>query len=83
MEGRFPGETEDFSLTGLTVLRELNKKRFIDLSKEQQNKIRSTTLHTIEIKRESNEDIKFEIFERLNTGSIKLNEDEIRNTVYR
>lgn len=83
VEGRFPGETEDFSLTGLTVLRELNKKRFIDLSKEQQNKIRSTTLHTIEIKRESNEDIKFEIFERLNTGSIKLNEDEIRNTVYR
>jgi len=26
---------------------------------------------------------KFEIFERLNTGATKLNEDEIRNTVYR
>lgn len=50
---------------------------------EFQNKIRKTTLHTIVIKKESNEDVKFEIFERLNTGSIKLNEDEIRNTVYR
>ena len=39
--------------------------------------------HTIIIKKESNDDVKFEIFERLNTGSIKLNEDEIRNTVYR
>jgi hypothetical protein len=61
----------------------LNRKLFSDLDKEFQNKIRKTTLHTIVIKKESNEDVKFEIFERLNTGSIKLNEDEIRNTVYR
>ena len=41
-------------------------------------KIRSTTIHSIIIKKESNPDIKFEIFERLNTGSTKLNEDEIK-----
>lgn len=82
INGKFP-DGELFKLTGLTVFKELNRKSFTDLEKEHQNKIRTTTLHTIVIKKESNEDVKFEIFERLNTGSIKLNEDEIRNTVYR
>ena len=82
INGKFPnGET--FKLAGLKVYKELNKKSFAELDKEYQSKIRTTTLHTIVIKKESNEDVKFEIFERLNTGSIKLNEDEIRNSVYR
>jgi hypothetical protein len=82
VNGSFPNN-KTFTLTGMKVLSELNKSAFGQLSKENQNKIRTTTIHTIIIKKESNEDIKFEIFERLNTGSIKLNEDEIRNTIYR
>jgi len=82
ISGKYPNG-DIFKLTGLKVFSELNRKLFSDLDKEYQNKIRKTTLHTIVIKKESNEDVKFEIFERLNTGSIKLNEDEIRNTVYR
>ena len=77
INGKFPnGET--FKLSGLKVYKELNKKSFSELDKEYQSKIRTTTLHTIVIKKESNEDVKFEIFERLNTGSIKLNEDEYK-----
>lgn len=83
IHGTIHGTTNTFYLRGLKVFTELNRKTFADLTSEQQKKIRSTTLHSIVIKKESNEDIKFEIFERLNTGSIKLNEDEIRNTVYR
>tara|TARA_B110000027_G_scaffold122850_1_gene138168 strand:+ start:1266 stop:2639 length:1374 start_codon:yes stop_codon:yes gene_type:complete len=82
INGKYPNG-DLFKLTGLKVFKELNRKLFSDIGKEFQNKIRKTTLHTIVIKKESNEDVKFEIFERLNTGSIKLNEDEIRNTVYR
>ncbi len=82
INGKFPNG-EIFKLSGLKVFKELNRKSFIELDKEYQNKIRTTTLHTIVIKKESNEDVKFEIFERLNTGSIRLNEDEIRNSVYR
>ncbi len=82
VEGSFPNH-KAFPLSGLKVLYDLNKKPFSELDKELQQKVRTTTIHTIIIKKESNEDIKFEIFERLNTGSIKLNEDEIRNTVYR
>jgi hypothetical protein len=82
LTGKFPNG-DPFKLTGLSVYKELNKKTFTELSIDFQNKIRKTTLHTIVIKKESNEDVKFEIFERLNTGSTALNEDEIRNSVYR
>ena len=82
ISGKYPNG-EVFKLTGLKVLKELNRKSFSGLKNEEKSKIRKTTLHTIVIKKESNEDVKFAIFERLNTGSIKLNEDEIRNTVYR
>ena len=67
INGKYPNG-DIFKLTGLKVFKELNRKPFTDLDKEFQNKIRKTTLHTIVIKKESNEDVKFEIFERLNTG---------------
>jgi hypothetical protein len=35
------------------------------------------------IEAKSHPDIKFEIFERLNTGAVKLNDDELRNSIYR
>lgn len=85
VEGKFP-DGKEFRLNGLKVMPELNRKTFAQLDKEfkgLQTKIKTTTIHSIIIKKESNEDIKFEIFERLNTGATKLNEDEIRNTVYR
>ncbi|WP_181306839.1 DUF262 domain-containing protein [Rufibacter sp. XAAS-G3-1] len=82
LDGKFPNGDE-FKLSGLKVLTDLNRKKYEQLTKDQQTKVKTTTLHSIIIKKESNEDIKFEIFERLNTGSTKLNEDEIRNTVYR
>jgi len=86
LDGKFPTGNNsfiDFTLTGLEILTELNKKTFSDLDTTLQSKIRSTTLHTVIIQKESDEDTKFDIFERLNTGSMKLNEDEIRNSVYR
>lgn len=82
LDGRFPNGSE-FRLTGLKVLSELNRKSFHQLDQETQKKIKKTSIRTIVISKDSNEDIKFEIFERLNTGSIKLNEDELRNSIYR
>lgn len=82
LDGKFP-DNHPFKLSGLKILSELNRKLFKELDSIHQKKIKNTTIHSIIIKKESNDDIKFEIFERLNTGSTKLNEDEIRNTVYR
>jgi hypothetical protein len=40
-------------------------------------------VRTITIKKESSKDLKFEIFERLNTASVGLNDQELRNCIYR
>lgn len=82
LDGKFP-DGRPFKLSGLKILSEQKRKSFEELEPELKKKIRSTTIHSIIIKNESDPDIKFEIFERLNTGSTKLNEDEIRNNVYR
>ena len=81
--GKFIYDNTPFKLSGLKILKELNGKTFKDLDTKYKNKINKTPLRVVTIKKESNPDLKFEIFERLNTGSAPLNEDEIRNTVYR
>jgi len=70
-------------LSGLTILAELNGKRFQDLPKNLQDKFENATIRIIEIRKESDPDVKFEIFERLNTGSVQLNAQELRNCIYR
>lgn len=83
IQGKFLYTDKVFKLTGLNVLTDLEKKTWSDLSDSQKEKILDTSIRAIVIKKESSDDIKFEIFERLNTGSTPLNEDEIRNTIYR
>ena len=83
INGKFLYDNKEFKLSGLNVLTELNRKAFKELSTEQQEKIFNTAIRAIVILKKSDDDIKFEIFERLNTGSTPLNEDEIRNTIYR
>jgi len=73
----------DLRLNGLNILTELNGKKFQDLPKNVQDKFESSTIRIIEIRKESHPDVKFEIFERLNTGSVQLNAQELRNCIYR
>lgn len=82
IDGKFPNG-RDFRLIGLKVMDELNGKYFKDLEDEYQDKIKYCTLRTITFKRESQDDLKFEIFERLNTGAVSLNDQELRNCIYR
>jgi len=72
-----------FALTGLDVLSELNRKRFHRLADRQQRLIRNRTIRCILITEDSDPDIRFDVFERLNTGSVPLNAQELRNSVYR
>lgn len=82
IDGRFPSG-QPFKLTKMKVFPELNKKSYSDLSEELQDKIRYYQIRTVTIRRDSDPDLKFEIFERLNTGAVPLNEMELRNCVYR
>lgn len=73
----------ELSLRGLTVLQELNGLRIGDLDPRDRRRLQSRTLRCIVITEESDPDIKFDVFERLNTGAAVLNAQELRNSVYR
>lgn len=73
---------KDFKLTNLNVFTEIVGKFFKDLPKELQKKIRYYKIRTITFRKESEQDLKFEVFERLNTGSVSLNDQELRNCIY-
>lgn len=83
IDGIFPNTHNIFKLSGLKVLTEFNNKPFSELPEEIQDKIRYSKIRTITFKKESDPNLKFEIFERLNTGSIALNNQELRNCIYR
>lgn len=82
IDGQFP-DGRDFKLTGLKIFTELNRKSFKEINEELQDKIRYCKIRTITFRRESEADLKFEIFERLNTGAVSLNDQELRNCIYR
>ncbi len=86
IEGKFlktEKDIVDFKLKGIDIMAELNGKKFSELEKVVQRKIKNTPIKCIVIEAKSHPDIKFEIFERLNTGAVKLNDDELRNSMYR
>jgi hypothetical protein len=75
-----------FILRGLEVLPELNNKNYKSLgriSQALQYKVDTFPLRVIKISKDSDPDVRFDIFERLNRGSVKLNDQELRNCVYR
>jgi rubredoxin len=73
-----------YALTGLGPFRDdLEGKKFADLPEDLQERIEDFKLTIVEILKESEETIKFDLFERLNTGAVSLNEQELRNSVYR
>lgn len=73
----------EYPLIGLEMRSDLNGKRFEDLSSTDQAKLEDATLQTLELPKHTRSDLRFLIFERLNTGGVKLNEMEIRNCLYR
>jgi hypothetical protein len=76
--------TEGFPLVGLQVFEEFNGMKFSELPSELQSILTvRPSLRCIILLKQSNPDIKYEVFERLNTGGVTLNPQEIRNNAYR
>lgn len=75
----------EFTLSGLRVIADADhlRKRFHQLPMADQRRIRTRVIRAIIITDESHPSMKFEVFERLNTGSIALNAQEIRNSTHR
>jgi hypothetical protein len=71
-----------FKLSGLETLTEFNSKNFKDLVQERR-KFSNVFLPIVIILKDSSEDIKYDIFSRINRGSVKLNSQELLNVMYR
>ena len=72
-----------FKLSGLEILSELNKQDIHSLNSKALRMLKNGLLRVIMITHDSNEEIKYDVFMRLNTGSVHLTEQELRNCLYR
>jgi hypothetical protein len=71
-----------FSLKGLTAFPELVGADYDSLDPRFQRHIQSKTIRCVIIEPESHPQIKFDVFERLNSGSTPLTAQELRNGIY-
>ncbi len=70
-------------LKKLTVFADIEGCTYEDLPRKLQNVLRTRpTLRAVIILRQSDSDVKFHVFQRLNTGGVHLNPQEIRNSAY-
>ncbi len=72
-----------FALKDLQIRSDLNNKKYSELSQQQQDQIRKRSIRAILILNESDEQLKYEVFERLNLGSVQLTQQEVRNATLR
>ncbi len=73
----------NFKLTGLEVFHELNGLTYETLNEKARRILNNGMLRIILIFHDSHPEIKYDIFMRLNTGSVRLKEQELRNCLYR
>lgn len=78
----------EFELSGLTKWRELNGRRWADFPPRIQAGLHRRSISAVILltettrSEEESQDIRRFAFERLNTGGVKLNAQEIRNCIY-
>ena len=70
-------------LSNLDFFKDLNGLTYKELEDKFQRKIRNSTLRSFELASNTDSNLHFVVFERLNTGGTKLNEMEIRNCIFR
>ena len=76
-------QMDALKLTGLETLSDLNKLKFNEMNDKIQRRFKNVSLPMVIIQKDSSEDIKYDIFSRINQGSIKLNGQELLNVMYR
>lgn len=72
----------EYPLKGLTAFPELTGLTYSELEPRIQRHILNRTLRCIIIEKETHPQIKFDVFERLNSGSVPLSAQELRNGIY-
>jgi hypothetical protein len=75
--------TNSMELEGLETLTELNGSYYKDLPPFLTRRLEERTIKCLRIDSTVDDQVKFDIFERLNTGSIRLESQELRNVTAR
>lgn len=73
----------DLQLSGLEELPALNGTRFTDLSSSRQRKIKNRSIRGIILNEHADDQARFDMFERINTGSKQANTAEVRRGALR
>jgi hypothetical protein len=73
----------ELKLDGLQKLEKLNGFRFNDLPLGRQRRFKRHSLRMIQLTENADEEIRRDLFERINTGSLQLNEMEKRRGILR
>lgn len=74
---------EPLTLTGLEKLTDFNAKGFLELPRSVQLAFSTRPIRVTTLNDKSDLAVRFDLFERLNSGGVKLQPQEIRNCVYR
>lgn len=82
IDGKFPNG-QLFKLGKMQLFPKCENLSFTELSEELQDRILECQIRTITFKKGSDSNLKYNVFERLNTGSVPLNDQELRNCIFR
>ncbi len=74
---------EKYALQGLKVLPKLENIKYSELPIFLKRRLEERTIKCLIIDSTLDRSVKYEIFERLNTGSLELSNQEIRNAIFR
>lgn len=73
---------EPLKLTGLEILPALNGSRAADLPADIRTGLEDRPVKVIVLNDKSDLQVRFDLFERLNTGGVRLTDHEVRESVY-
>jgi hypothetical protein len=76
-------QLKPLELNDLRVRPDLNGMSYASLPRLDKSALAKRPIRCIVILNESDTTLKFEVFERLNTGSVSLTDQEVRNCIYR
>ncbi len=84
VDSMFPERTlGPLSLAGLKIRSDLVGKAYTGLETVDRSALAKRPIRCIVVLNESDSSLKFEVFERLNSGSASLTDQEVRNCIYR
>ena len=76
------GTLQKRSFTGMQYLTDFNGKTFDELPRQYFRRIKESTIVAYTVTKGTPDEIVFNIFQRINTGGVQLNDQEIRQALY-